>query len=175
MSAFDPAEDLSDDLAFRMLSNSPVTLFYRPQPLADTTAWLARNGYQIVQLASGDWTPQSMHDDIAASLSFPSYYGGNLDALNDCLRDVVAQDYGWNPQSTGLVIVFTEFDRFFKADSKRAHAVLDILAGHSRYAALIGRRLLCLVQSDDPDLRIDPLGAEPVRWNHAEWLDSKRR
>jgi hypothetical protein len=35
-----------------------------------------------------------MHSDLAALLEFPDYYGRNLDALNDCLRDVAAADYG---------------------------------------------------------------------------------
>jgi hypothetical protein len=31
------------------------------------------------------------------------------------------------------------------------------------------------VQSDDPTIRFEPVGAMPVMWNHAEWLDAKRR
>jgi hypothetical protein len=34
--------------------------------------------------------------------------------------------------------------------------------------------MLCLVQSADPDLRLDPVGAAPVLWNTAEWLDAAR-
>ncbi|MFD9005044.1 barstar family protein [Streptomyces sp. NPDC059582] len=29
-----------------------------------------------------------MHRDVATAIDFPDYYGHNLDALNDCLRDV---------------------------------------------------------------------------------------
>jgi hypothetical protein len=42
-------------------------------------------------------------------------------------------------------------------------------------AALIGRRLMCLVQSDDPRITFPPVGATGVGWNEAEWLDAKRR
>ena len=28
------------------------------------------------------------HDDIAARLNFPAHYGRNLDALNDCMREI---------------------------------------------------------------------------------------
>jgi hypothetical protein len=49
------------------------------------------------------------------------------------------------------------------------------MAHHSRTAALFGRRLMCLVQSDDPHIRFEPVGATPVAWNDAEWLNSKRR
>lgn len=30
----------------------------------------------------------AFHDDIAQRLDFPAHYGHNLDALNDCLREI---------------------------------------------------------------------------------------
>ena len=45
-----------------------------------------------VQLSAAAWdTPEKAHGDLARALSFPAYYGNNLDALHDCLtglRDV---------------------------------------------------------------------------------------
>jgi hypothetical protein len=55
-----------------------------------------------------------------------------------------------------------------------AHAVLDIFTGHAAVGALIGIRMLCLVQSDDPDLDIPEIGAYAVPWNNAEWFDRNR-
>ncbi|GGO32082.1 barstar family protein [Micromonospora parathelypteridis] len=127
------------------------------------------------QHPGGYWrTEHDLHRDIAAALSFPDYYGRNLDALNDCMRDVVSQDYGWAPSTTGLALVFTDYDAFAAHCSRAAQVVLDIMADHSRSAALFGRRLMCLVQSNDPHIRFAPVGATPVLWNDAEWLDSKR-
>jgi hypothetical protein len=40
---------------------------------------------------------------------------------------------------------------------------------------LFGHRLLCLVQSNDPDIRFDVVGAAPVMWNPVEWLKENRR
>ena len=40
---------------------------------------------------------------------------------------------------------------------------------------LTGHRMLALVQTDDPELRFEPVGAMPVLWNDAEFLDSSRR
>jgi len=40
---------------------------------------------------------------------------------------------------------------------------------------LTGHRILALVQTDDPDLRFDPVGAASVVWNDAEWLNASRR
>lgn len=33
-------------------------------------------------------SPKALHDALAAALSFPEYYGGNLDALYDVLTDI---------------------------------------------------------------------------------------
>jgi barstar (barnase inhibitor) len=131
-------------------------------------------------LASGidasQWSAeQDLHRDIAAALGFPDYYGRNLDALNDCMRDVVSQDYGWAPEATGLALTFIGYDGFAARCPRAAQIVLDIMADHSRSAALFGRGLMCLVQSNDPNIRFEPVGATAVMWNDAEWLDSKRR
>lgn len=174
MTAFDPTSDLSEDLAFQMLSFSPVTLFFRAQTLTETTTWLTAGGYQVVEFDASDWDSHTMHEDLARALSFPPYFGHNLDAVNDCMRDVVNQDYGWRREATGLVLAFSGYDEFVRSDRRTAQILLDIIANHSRAAALIGRRLLCLVQTDDPDLELDPVGASPAWWNWAEWLRSNR-
>lgn len=176
MSAFDPKTDLSQDRAFRLLINAPVTLFWRPQVLAETTGWLSAHGYQVTGIDASHWSAEhDLHRDIAAALSFPDYYGRNLDALNDCMRDVVTHDYGWAPDATGLVLVFTGYDAFAAQCPRAAQIVLDIMADHSRMAALLGRRLICLVQSNDPQIRLEPVGATAVTWNDAEWLIYRRR
>ena len=42
-----------------------------------------------VQLSAAGWdTPEKAHADLAQALSFPDYYGHNLDALHDCLTDL---------------------------------------------------------------------------------------
>lgn len=53
--------------------------------------------------------------------------------------------------------------------------VLDIVADRARGAALFGHRIMALVQSDDPDIAFEPVGAMAVMWNAAEALDSSRR
>lgn len=175
MSAFDPEADLGQDLGFRLLRNTPVTLFYRRHILEETSAWLAEHGYQITVLDASSWSAEAdLHRDVAQALSFPDYYGRNLNALNDCLRDVVTQDYGWDPHATGLVLVFTGYDTFAAKCPRPAQIVLDLLAQHSRVAALFGRRMICLVQSDDPHISFDPVGADPVLCNDAERLNSSR-
>jgi RNAse (barnase) inhibitor barstar len=115
-----------------------------------------------------------MFDDFARGLNFPDYFGRNLEALNDCMRDVASCAYGWSPQATGLSIVFRAFDEFTTVDRRTAQTILDIVALQARSAMLVGNRIMCLVQSNDPRLAFDPVGAMPVMWNDAEWPGSKR-
>ncbi|MFS0700775.1 barstar family protein [Cellulomonas sp. 179-A 4D5 NHS] len=176
MPAFEPDDELGGDVAFRLLANTSVTVFWRRQVLDATVGRLVERGYQVTAMDASTWsTDDDLHREIARALSFPDHYGSTLDALNDCLRDVVAHEYGWSPGSTGLVLVLTGYDGFAAACPRSAQVVLDIVARASRTAALFGRRLLCLVQSDDPRIRFEAVGATPVMWNDAEWLDSRRR
>jgi hypothetical protein len=45
-----------------------------------------------------------MHESLLVELSFPAYYGKNLDALNDCISDLDVPDDG------GVAIVLTSYD-----------------------------------------------------------------
>ena len=42
------------------------------------------------------------------------------------------------------------------------HVVQDIVACQARSAILTGNRIMCLVQSNDPRLSFEPVGATPV-------------
>ncbi|WP_441249207.1 barstar family protein [Kitasatospora sp. McL0602] len=161
MAAFPP--DVSPtDPGYRLMRNGPVTLVRAAGP---AVARLTEAGYQVVRLPAGTWaTPGDLHRDIAAALHFPAYYGRNLDALNDCLRDVLAFEYGASPTATGLVLVLDGYDRFAAACPREAWIVLDIVAEHSHRAALTGTRFLCLAQSDNPTLHVEPVGAASVGW-----------
>jgi hypothetical protein len=115
-----------------------------------------------------------MYRDVAAAFDFPDYFEANSPALDDCLGDVVDYDYGADEEATGTVLVLRHFDAFFRATQDDAENLLDIYARQARTGALIGHRMLCLVQSDDHRLRIGPLGGISPGWNSAEWLDSAR-
>lgn len=156
------------DLDMRLLRNSPVVLYYRRETLADDVAWLRSNAYDVKALDAGTWSDVvTMHHDIAATLGFPDYYGMNLDALNDCVSDLEAPN-------ARLAIVFERYDAFARIERDVAQAVLDILAINSRRFLFGGARLLVFVQSDDPHVTFDPVGATPVMWNGKEWLNANR-
>ncbi|MBT2443516.1 barstar family protein [Streptomyces sp. ISL-36] len=159
------------------MANTFVTLFWRRRLLTEATLRLQECGFRIVHLAAGDWsTEEDLHRAIADALHFPDYYGHNLDALNDCLGDVARHGpYDDSPEGMGLVLSFTDYDHFATACPRAAQDVLDIIADRARRAAVLQRRLICLVHSNDPNIQFEPVGAMPVMWNRGEWLDAKRR
>ncbi len=175
MPVFDLSVHTSGDRDWALLKNSHVHLYWRDQVLEETVNWLQGHGYHVLATNAGQWAePADMHSDLARLLAFPSYYGRNLDALNDCLRDVAAYEYGARQDSAGTVLVLTHFDAFARTHRNVAQALLDIFAGVARRAMLVGHRMLCLVQSDDPAIEFGPVGASPVMWNPQEWLQAKR-
>ena len=148
MPSFDLDADLSHDRAYELLKNSPVTLFRRPEILDQMLGWLNEHHYQLIRLDARRWVVSShFHRDIQATLDFPDYYGQNLNAFNDCLRDVTTYEYGAARDTAGTVLVFLRYDDFTKREPYAAQSILDIVATQARGAMLLGHRMLCLVQS----------------------------
>jgi RNAse (barnase) inhibitor barstar len=176
VATWDANAETNHPLDFRLVHNTFVTMFWRAALLDETVGWLREHAYRVVEFDAGSWSSAAdMYEDVAVALNFPDYLGRNLDALNDCMRDVASGDYGWDADThTGLVIVLRAFDAFTAVDRRTAQHMLDIFADQARCAILIGHRIICLVQSNDPRLAFDPVGAMPVMWNDAESLNSRR-
>lgn len=157
MATWDAEAETTHPLDYSLVKNSFVTLFWRPSLLDETVVWLRGSAYDVVEFDAASWgSADDMYDDFSATLGFPDYFGRNLDALNDCIGDVASGDYGWRRDATGLVLVLRGFETFATVDRKTAQMVLDILAGQARSALLIGNRMMCLVQSNDPRLVFEP-------------------
>ena len=156
-------------LDWTLLQNGAVTLYFRPQVLAEDVAWLKEHDYRVDTFECSDWIGESdMHEALSCGLEFPGYYGRNLDALNDCMGDIEI------PEESGRVLVFKRYDSFAANNPDVAWSVLDIMELNSRHLLLFGRRLIILIQSDDPGISFDPVGGRSVGWNRREWLNKSR-
>ncbi len=165
MAIFENNPDEWQRLDWRILQNGWTSLYWQQSLLDGDLNWFKKEKYNIVDFDCTKWTDENIiHKDLKRQLAFPDYYGENLNALNDCLSDLEINE-------TGLVIVFRHFQI---VDKDIAHTLLDIFARNSRLHNLFGKRLLALVQVDNPNYQIDAVGASPVLWNGAEWLDSNR-
>jgi hypothetical protein len=175
MPPFDVDADLSDDHGYHLAENGPVSLFWRHSLFDETVRWLATHGYQVVRMDAASWpTEAEFHRAIASALGFPGYYGSNLNAFNDCLGDVAGYRYGSLRDAAGTVLAFSGYDAFAARQPTCAQSILDVVAVQSRFAMLFGHRMLCLVQSNDPDIEFDVVGASPVSWNQVEWMRTAR-
>ena len=175
MAAFDHNVESRKDIDFRLIANSFVVLFWRMTLLNQTVKWLQEHDYDVAVLDSSTWASEAdLHRDIARALNFPSYYGRNLDAISDQLHAIANYESTTLPKAAGFVLALTGYDSFAKRCPFAAQVVLDIFAIQARGAALIGHRMLCLVQSNDPHISFEPVGATPVVWNDSEWLHASR-
>ncbi|MDZ7910895.1 MAG: barstar family protein [Rhodococcus sp. (in: high G+C Gram-positive bacteria)] len=110
-------------------------------------------GYLVHELDAQEWTSvEDMHTAFAASMSFPDYYGKNLDAFNDVLSDVATFSYGSDAAAAGTVLAIADFGVLLHIDHRTGRKILEIFAGQARLAALYGHPMLCLVQTTASDL-----------------------
>jgi RNAse (barnase) inhibitor barstar len=72
-------------------------------------------------------TKEAFLDAVARALRFPDWFGGNWDALEDCLTDL-----SWQPAEV-YVIVLTDADRFRVASGEDFSMALRILRAASDY------------------------------------------
>jgi barstar (barnase inhibitor) len=162
-----PAE--MERLDWRLLERGAVALYHKSSILSSDLGWFRQQRYAIHDLDAGRWaTAEEFHGDAQRVLGFPSHYARNLASWIDCLAEMPV------PDESGTLLVFRRYDGFAKAQPQLAQTILDSIESTSRRFLLTGRRLIALVQSDDPRIRFERVGAMPVTWNPREWLDSDR-
>jgi RNAse (barnase) inhibitor barstar len=156
-------------LDVRLLQSGAIALYHKHVVLAQDVVWFQQAGYRVHTLDAAPWkTPADFHADAKRELAFPDYYGLNLAAWIDCLGDLDV------PDESGVAVQIRHFDAFARLEPEFAHTILDSIESASRRFLISGRRLLALVQSDDPRIRFERVGALPVNWNPREWLDADR-
>jgi RNAse (barnase) inhibitor barstar len=165
-----PAERPSiQRLDLQLLQSSAVTLYHKNSLLAHDVSCLQQFGYRVYTFDAVLWKGAAdFHADAKREFGFPPHYAANLASWIDCLGELDV------PHEGGVVMQFRHFDAFARSDPEFAHILLDSIESTSRRFLLLGQRLLALVQSDDPRIRFERIGAVPVNWNPREWLDADR-
>jgi hypothetical protein len=152
-----------------MLRDGPVTLFRKTAVLAVWVDWLEQYSYNVVH---ADCEPCKSEEEvlwtIGRTLGFYPWPHPNLDGFNDDCRDITVSTEG------GLAIVLHRFDCVFARFPDFARTVLDILAHAIWHNLLLGRRMLCLVRSEDPWIEFGPVGGHRPQWNAREWFNADR-
>jgi len=157
------------ELDLQILQNGAISMYHDQTILDQDLTEFKKLDYRIVDFNTTTWTPRTAHQELKKGLEFPDYYGENLAAFNDCLGDLNPSD------QKGLIIVFRHFDKPVKTDKEWCEGLLDVITEQSRQWLLTNKRLIGLLQSDNPDLNFSKLGGLTPTWNIQEWLDEKRR
>jgi RNAse (barnase) inhibitor barstar len=157
-------DELRHELAWRLMQNSPVTLYRRHEVFGEDLRELETIGFVVARFDCAEWaTEDALHAALKRGLRLRDYTGANFDALDDSLADIDV------PEHTGLMVALDHVDR-----SPRSEVLLDVLAGASRWWLLFGRIFGVLARVDDPRYQAPAVGAMRPSWNGREWLDSDR-
>ncbi|WP_281901073.1 barstar family protein [Phytohabitans aurantiacus] len=142
------------------------------------------------------WSVDRLLADLTA-LDYAAIYVdlatcGDADAVRDAVIEAVPDwpaGYGrasWDGFADGLadhllhdarplaVVVLAGFDLAPRQCASDSLVLLDLLASMARWHLLFGRRLICLIKTDEPDLQLRAVGAEHVAWNRHEQLMTHR-
>ncbi|MBP0724077.1 barstar family protein [Bacillus sp. RG28] len=153
----------------QLLLNGSVKLFWNEEILDKYLTEISNEGFDIYTLDCSKWNSHNYHNDLAAVLEFPDYYGKNLDAFNDCLSDMTSE-------RIGIVLEFRNYEMFAKKDKYAAHSILDIIQINAWRFLLEDEnlKLIAFVHSSDPEIDFPDLGGLSAEWNPDEWLDKSR-
>lgn len=72
-------------------------------------------------------TKQDFLNIMNYELNFPSYFGSNLDALDECMRDL-----SWI-QEKNIVLNFNNIEKLKERNSELYHLVHDMLSFYQKY------------------------------------------
>ncbi|WP_151999189.1 MULTISPECIES: barstar family protein [unclassified Imperialibacter] len=152
-----------------ILKDGPICMYHNNGILNEDFSWFSDNNFEVFDMNCRTWTKNNLHKKIKEVLFFPDYYGENLDAFHDCLGDML------NTKYRGLILIFRSFDVIVEQHRPTSEGILASIARTSREWLIDGHKLICLIQSNDPDLNFPELGGLSPAWNGAEWLDENRR
>ncbi|BBF79579.1 hypothetical protein EM6_0147 [Asticcacaulis excentricus] len=155
-----------------LLQNGAVNLFKNLTYFVDTQTDLKTAGYEVgyVDCHSGikafcaqlsdilNWSEQFGYDE----------WSGNLDALDDAFCTYPFSESGKS------VLAFEAFDQIVNEDAYFASGILDVIERSSRNHLLFSRRLIALVQTNDPGYSCENIGGRSANWNPKEWFQADR-
>jgi RNAse (barnase) inhibitor barstar len=81
---------------------------------------------------------------VAKALSFPKWFGGNWDALNDCLTDL-----DWLSTNSGYVLVFEKIEHFGTRHKQEFENATAVLTAAAEYWKTRGRPFWALIEASE--------------------------
>ncbi|MEQ6342139.1 MAG: barstar family protein [Gammaproteobacteria bacterium] len=109
--------------------------------VVDIEKEVERCGYAFFYLeGEGVLGKEQFLGQIARAMDFPDYFGGNWDALEDCLTDL-----SWR-EAPGYVILYDHFDVFAEQVPDQFETALEILDASVEFWRTQGRPLFVMLR-----------------------------
>ena len=147
-------------LDWKLLERGAVALYHKSSVLSADVGWFRQQKYAIHEMnAASGRTPTDFTPRRSACSGFRRTTGRisrRGSTASRSFRCRTRAEWCWCSGGTTCS----------RARSRQlAQTILDSIETTSRRFLLTGRRLLALVQSDDPRIRFERVGAMPVTWN----------
>lgn len=158
---------------FQLLQNGAVNLYWRMELFRAAIDELRALDYKILDLRFDN--EQQFQQDLSDALKWEESFGygpwsGNLDGLDDGLREEPFNS------SDDSVLAISNYDALAESDERLSRELLDMIECHSRDYLLFGKRLIGLIQTNDPKFECVGIGGTRAWWrDSAGGLESKKR
>ncbi|MCO5995321.1 hypothetical protein [Actinoallomurus rhizosphaericola] len=149
--AFDPVTDASR-LDFQLMMWSPVHWVHSRSRLDDTTDWLRLHDYHLVSVDASWLITSHMFRDLASAFGYACH--DQWQCLSESMDEAVGEALR---HSAGFALVLRDFGPFAARHRDDAETLLAVVAHRAWRSALLGRRVLCLAHTEDPNLKISPI------------------
>jgi hypothetical protein len=150
-------------LDFEILAEGGIALYYQYEVLGEDLAWFALERYEVIQFDEEALDSlESFHFEARLKLGFSEDYEPTLENLHESLSELPV------PEQGGMALVLPGVQRLAADDREGLQALLGVVAELSHEFMLTGQRFLALLQSDDAELDIGPIGPRKVAWNPRE-------
>lgn len=163
MAAFGTDALTQHPLDFDLARDGGVALF-RLDRLDVALGQLTALGYAERRVTLFQADERTMHRRFQEQLNFPDHFGHNLAALDECLGDVAAGEFGWDAASAGLVVAVFGFHDLAGRDPELAQELVDSLVRTSREGLLFGHRVLWLLEAGSVEVNLQPVASRCRPW-----------
>jgi len=132
---------------------------------ADSGLYRAANAQAPVSAAGLDVVPirlagvankDALLERFAGALEFPDWFGGNWDALEDCLGDL-----SWRPRGDRVLLI-EGFESLASVSHDDFRVLLDLLADVAEHWSAQGRAFVVLFVDPEHKLGLRPWGDAPA-------------
>jgi len=170
MDSAKPIRFVGDDRAHTLLSiGTSIIEYSNGEYLQDDIQWFKSHDYVVYEINGNvnSGTKESFLKDLQVIPGI-GMHSLNLDSFNDSLRDLPIT-------GPGIIFLFKHIEALLQSPDIRFLVVLDILDGYSRRQLLDGKRVITLIQADNPHSNVGRIGARSAQWNPREWLYTNRK